>query len=270
MSSRGRMGCEMGEQGKLEAAARDVARLAASEKAFWTGLWEAPIPDTLHESGVDVVRFGPIHAACVSGGAQAFRGQLHSRRQRGRGRFARPPGRCDLLARDQALCMERQLRRRLPSSRDPRPARGGRGGRLATGARTHSRRRGGEAGPRRDRAAVLPGGGYRGARLGGVGRRVRGSTRREPRLSRRQPRSSSSAYWTKRTGVAIAPSSATIRSPTSRCTSTPEWPRSHWRRGLTRVAMETGSSRYCIAAWKTRWRRAVTLSSWSTPVANRR
>jgi hypothetical protein len=62
----GRMGSEMGEQGKLEAAARDVARLAASEKAFWTGLWEAPIPDTVYESGVDVVRFGPIHAACVA------------------------------------------------------------------------------------------------------------------------------------------------------------------------------------------------------------
>src|SRR6187401_1561353 len=57
---------EMGEQGKLKAAAHDVARLAASEKAFWTGLWESPIPDTLHESGVDVVRFGPIHAACVT------------------------------------------------------------------------------------------------------------------------------------------------------------------------------------------------------------
>ncbi len=56
----------MGEQGKLKAAARDVARLAASEKAFWAGLWETPIQDAVHESGVDVVRFGPIHAACVA------------------------------------------------------------------------------------------------------------------------------------------------------------------------------------------------------------
>jgi hypothetical protein len=56
----------MGEQGKLEAAARDVARLAASEKAFWAGLWEAPIAEAVHENGVDVARFGPIHAACVA------------------------------------------------------------------------------------------------------------------------------------------------------------------------------------------------------------
>lgn len=60
------MGCDMGEQGKLKAAACDVARLTASEKAFWIGLWEAPIPDTLHETGADTVRFGPIQAVCVT------------------------------------------------------------------------------------------------------------------------------------------------------------------------------------------------------------
>lgn len=56
----------MGEQGKIECAAWDVARLAASEKAFWVGLWEAPIADTLYESGADSVRFGPIRAVCVT------------------------------------------------------------------------------------------------------------------------------------------------------------------------------------------------------------
>lgn len=55
----------MGEQGKL-GAPRDVARIAASEKAFWIGLWEAPIPDMLYESGADVVRFGPIRAVCLT------------------------------------------------------------------------------------------------------------------------------------------------------------------------------------------------------------
>ena len=56
----------MGEQGKFGRGAWDVARLAESEKEFWTGLWEAPIPDTLHETGTDMVRFGPIQAVCVT------------------------------------------------------------------------------------------------------------------------------------------------------------------------------------------------------------
>ncbi len=55
----------MGEQGKLKAAC-DVARMAASEKAFWIGLWEAPIPDMVHESGADMVRFGPVQAVCLA------------------------------------------------------------------------------------------------------------------------------------------------------------------------------------------------------------
>jgi hypothetical protein len=59
------MGCEMGDQGKLTGAC-DVARMTASEKAFWAGLWEAPIPDMLHESGADMVRFGPIRAVCLT------------------------------------------------------------------------------------------------------------------------------------------------------------------------------------------------------------
>jgi len=44
----------------------DVSSLAASEKAFWIALWEAPIPDTLHESGADMVQFGPIRAVCLT------------------------------------------------------------------------------------------------------------------------------------------------------------------------------------------------------------
>lgn len=57
----------MGEQGKIELTAWDVTRLAASEKAFWIGLWDAPIGDALYESGVDSVRFGPVRAVCVTG-----------------------------------------------------------------------------------------------------------------------------------------------------------------------------------------------------------
>lgn len=56
----------MGEQGRIECTTWDVARLAASEKAFWVGLWDAPIADTLYESGADAVRFGPIRAVCVT------------------------------------------------------------------------------------------------------------------------------------------------------------------------------------------------------------
>jgi len=56
----------MGEQGKSVGAGWDVARLAESEKAFWIGLWEAQVLDTLYESGADAVRFGPIHAVCIT------------------------------------------------------------------------------------------------------------------------------------------------------------------------------------------------------------
>lgn len=56
----------MGEQGKFGGSTWDVARLAESEKEFWIGLWGAPIPDTLHETGADMVRFGPIQAVCVT------------------------------------------------------------------------------------------------------------------------------------------------------------------------------------------------------------
>jgi len=43
----------------------DIARLTESEKAFWIALWDAPIADTLHDSGADSVSFGPVHALCV-------------------------------------------------------------------------------------------------------------------------------------------------------------------------------------------------------------
>src|SRR5881392_1741225 len=54
----------MGEQGMMGSALEDVARLTASEKAFWVELWGAPVLDILHESGADVVQFGPIRAFC--------------------------------------------------------------------------------------------------------------------------------------------------------------------------------------------------------------
>ncbi len=56
----------MGEQGKFGGAAWDAARLAESEKAFWIAFWEAPIADTVHERGIDSVRFGPIQAVCIA------------------------------------------------------------------------------------------------------------------------------------------------------------------------------------------------------------
>lgn len=56
----------MGEQVNFERVAWDTARLAQSEKAFWIALWEAPVPDTLHSSGADMVRFGPVRAVCVT------------------------------------------------------------------------------------------------------------------------------------------------------------------------------------------------------------
>lgn len=44
----------------------DIARLSASEKAFWIALWDSPIPDTLHDSGADSVRFGSLRALLVT------------------------------------------------------------------------------------------------------------------------------------------------------------------------------------------------------------
>jgi hypothetical protein len=44
----------------------DIARLTESEKAFWIALWDAPIPDTLHDAGADSVSFGPVQALCVT------------------------------------------------------------------------------------------------------------------------------------------------------------------------------------------------------------
>jgi len=44
----------------------EVARLSESEKAFWIALWDSPIPDALHDSGVDSVRFGPVRALLVT------------------------------------------------------------------------------------------------------------------------------------------------------------------------------------------------------------
>ncbi len=42
----------------------EVARLTASEKAFWVELWGEPVLDILRESGADLVQFGPIRAFC--------------------------------------------------------------------------------------------------------------------------------------------------------------------------------------------------------------
>jgi hypothetical protein len=44
----------------------DIARLSASEEAFWTALWDAPVVESLYESGIDAVRFGPVLALCAS------------------------------------------------------------------------------------------------------------------------------------------------------------------------------------------------------------
>jgi len=54
-----------GSRGK-KTAGWDVARLAKSEKVFWTELWEAPCVDALYERGADLVRFGPVRAACLT------------------------------------------------------------------------------------------------------------------------------------------------------------------------------------------------------------
>jgi len=44
----------------------DIARLSESEKAFWIALWDSPIPDVLHDSGADSVKFGPLRALLVT------------------------------------------------------------------------------------------------------------------------------------------------------------------------------------------------------------
>jgi hypothetical protein len=46
--------------------ARDRLRISASEKEFWSAVWrQAPFP-MWEECGVDLVRFGPIRAACMA------------------------------------------------------------------------------------------------------------------------------------------------------------------------------------------------------------
>jgi len=56
----------MGEHGMYVGSGWDVARLSESEKAFWIALWDAPIPDALHDSGADSVRFGSVRALLVT------------------------------------------------------------------------------------------------------------------------------------------------------------------------------------------------------------
>jgi hypothetical protein len=56
----------MGEQGVYVGSGWDVARLSESEKAFWIALWDSPIPDMLHDSGADSVRFGSVRALLVT------------------------------------------------------------------------------------------------------------------------------------------------------------------------------------------------------------
>jgi hypothetical protein len=57
---------QMGEQGMYVGSGWDVARLSTGEDAFWIALWDSPIPDVLHESGADSVKFGPLHALLVT------------------------------------------------------------------------------------------------------------------------------------------------------------------------------------------------------------
>jgi hypothetical protein len=44
----------------------DVRRLAAGEKDFWSELWIAPDLELRREAGFDLVRFGPVRAACLT------------------------------------------------------------------------------------------------------------------------------------------------------------------------------------------------------------
>jgi hypothetical protein len=46
--------------------ASDRLRLSVSEKAFWTALWELAPFSMWDECGLDMVRFGPIWAACMA------------------------------------------------------------------------------------------------------------------------------------------------------------------------------------------------------------
>jgi hypothetical protein len=55
----------MGDLGRGTGAA-DLLRISVSDKEFWTAVWrQAPFP-MWEECGLDVVRFGPIRAACMA------------------------------------------------------------------------------------------------------------------------------------------------------------------------------------------------------------